>query len=605
MICKGTDGEHENLRRALASIAPYVDGLFVTLTGETNKLAESEKVCREFGANISYTRALYTVTQETVDFLTKFFGYAPYMKVGDKIFLFDEARNFNFSQIPKEYDYILWMDADDVFRGGEKLRTLAENGLKAGIEVFYFNYVYQAEYDENLNVKHVLIEHMRERLVRNTGVFKWIACIHETLIEQKPTRKTDNYDCDILHLATDKDRDRSLERNMKNLELSIYQTKAEDPRPIYYLSKAYYDLSTPENDEKVIPLIEQYLWGEHKSGWAEERAQACEYLAEVYRRQGKFNNAIKAIANAMIEQPQNPSIFVSMALNYSMAQDWERAMFWLRLAAQINERKTTLVKNPKDVQVRTLQIMYNCLINMGKIKEAWAAIVKLAELLPNEKDVIETLNFTTQLRAELETAQTFLTLAKTLKNSGEIHKLRPLLQAVPALVERNPDIENLAIQNLPARFHDDDEITIYCGPGFTPWSPKAMKNPRGTFVGGSEEAVICLSEALAKEGWKVTVYADPGPDEGEINGVTWLPFYKYSKRDHFNIFIVWRMLGFLDNEGLQAKKVYVWNHDIQNNLEYTTERVGKFTKAIFLSKWHRDNVPSLPEDKVFLSSNGI
>ena len=67
----------------------------------------------------------------------------------------------------------------------------------------------------------------------------------------------------------------------------------------------------------------------------------------------------------------------------------------------------------------------------------------------------------------------------------------------------------------------------------------------------------------------------------------------------------WRNIGLFDVPELKAKKAYLWNHDIQNGLTYTPERVNKMTKAMFLSKWHRDNVPSLPENKVFITGNGI
>ena len=56
---------------------------------------------------------------------------------------------------------------------------------------------------------------------------------------------------------------------------------------------------------------------------------------------------------------------------------------------------------------------------------------------------------------------------------------------------------------------------------------------------------------------------------------------------------------------IKARKTYLWNHDIQNAIEYNDERVNKINKVMFLSKWHRQNVPGLPEDKVMYTSNGL
>lgn len=233
MIVRGDKDDSEKMNRALESIAPYVDGIFVTITGPKNLVSKTEEVLKKYNAHISYEQSLYTVTEKEVKLLTDLFGYEPNMKVGDKIFTFDGARNYAMSQIPTgDYDWFLWMDSDDIFTGGDKLHELAKIGIQNNIEAFYFNYLYQAEFDEKGNIKHRIIEHLRERLLRNNGVYKWIAPIHETLIEQRPTRKTDNYDCEVIHLATNEDRLASLQRNLKTLELSIYQTEGKDPRPI-------------------------------------------------------------------------------------------------------------------------------------------------------------------------------------------------------------------------------------------------------------------------------------------------------------------------------------------------------------------------------------
>ena len=411
--------EADKLRRCLQSAAPFVDAIYITHTGEGEGV---KRVCDEFKAHYSTGSFRHTADQAMVDWLKEFFGYDPQTKVGDALFRFDEARNFNFGQVPKEVDFILWLDADDVLRRGENLRRVAQVAREHGIEATYFNYLYQVELlqDDPPIVKHVLIEHLRERLVVNSGVYKWIAPIHETLIEQKPTRKTDNYDCDVVHLASDEDRVASLQRNLKTLELAIYQSKGKDPRHVYYLAKALYDLRTPEYDEKLIPLINRYLWGEDKSGWPEERAQACEYLAEVYRRNGQLNNAVKAAMNGLIEEPNNPSLYLCLASTYLVKNEWERALFWAKQATGIPAKKTTLVRNPKDLQIRTLEVIYNACLNLSQIDEAWAAATKLVELLPDDALLQQTYRFVSQLRTERDLTRQLVGMADYLTKTGEV-----------------------------------------------------------------------------------------------------------------------------------------------------------------------------------------
>ena len=604
MIVKGTGEEPKKLDRALSSVQGKVDALYITLTGPRDEILEAEKVCKKFGAIVSYTDARLVADEKMVSWLKGFFKDEPFTKVGDTIFQFDIARNYNLSQIPKEYDWLFWMDCDDVVLGGENLRILADEGMKSGVEAYYLNYLYQVEMDGD-NIKHVLIQHLRERLVRNNDAFKWIAPIHETLIEQRGTQKSENKSCEVLHLSSIEDRKASLFRNLKSLELAIYRTEGKDPRHNYYLAKALFDLATPEYDKKVMSLImDHYLFGEHPSGWQEERAQAWEYIAEVYRRNKEHNNSIKSLMNALIETPENASIFVNLASSYMLKSEWDRAIFWIKMSLSVPHKQTTLVVNPKDIQARTLEVLYNACLNLSKVDEAHAAAVKLVNLFPQDDSVLKGYQFIEMLRQQRDLTKEYTHLADYLTKTGEGVKVKALLASLPQTIKDNPFMVNLFKKNNPPTVWGDKSIVIYCGPGFTPWSPKQMKNPQGTFVGGSEEAVILMAEALKEKGWGVTVFADPGQDEGEINGVQWLPYYKYNGEDHFNILIGWRDVRFFDGN-YDAKKRYLWCHDILNNLDFTKERVDKITKIIVLSKFHRDCISTIEDGKILLSSNGI
>ena len=251
-----------------------------------------------------------------------------------------------------------------------------------------------------------------------------------------------------------------------------------------------------------------------------------------------------------------------------------------------------------------LEVLYGCHLNLGHIDEAWAAAQKLTELDGNNPRIKDWWQFITRLREQRDATKIIYRMADYLQATGEVHKIRPLLQSAPNITEDTPYIIDLNLKNNPPTYWGKNDIAIYCGPGFTQWSPKAMENPGERFVGGSEEAVICMSRELVKIGWKVIVYADPGADEGIHDGVTWLPYYKFNRQDRFNIIIAWRNIGFFDQQ-LHYKKSYVWNHDIQNPIDWVAERYNKITKAFFLSKWHRENVKDLPEEKIMITSNGI
>lgn len=606
MIVKGSGEEPKMLKVALESIYKFVDGIFITYTGTDEDKSAFLEVVKKYKAVVSYApeNIWHKVDDKLVNWFTKEFGYKPEAKAGDRIFRFDTARNYAMSQIDKkEYPWLIWMDVDDIFRNGEKLKEVMEDAEKKQIDAVYLNYLYQVEIVGD-KIKNIIIEHLRERLVRNNGIYKWIAPIHETLIEQKPTRKKDDSRCDVVHLADIGRRTNAIMRNLKNLELSIYETKAEDPRPVYYLAKAYFDLNKTEYDNRAIPLINAYLLGEHKSGWPEERSQAWEYLAEIFRRKGQHNNSIKACMNALIECPEFQSIYINLAISYMLKEQWDRALFFIRLGTSFPSSKTTLIKNPKDIQMRTLQVIYESSLHLNKIDEAWAAANKLKEIATGDPQIEKIYNFISSLRTQRDLAKVYVELYQYLYKTGQTSKVKALLGSAPDLIVNTPFYQDMYKKNMPPKIWGEKEIALYCGPGFTHWSPKRINEPQGSFIGGSEEAVINLSRELGKLGWLVTIYADPGEEEGEYDNVKWLPYYKFNHLDNFNILVLWRVVQHVDTN-FKAKQIYIWCHDIQNNLEWTEERIKKVTKAIFLSKWHRDNVPALPDDKVIISSNAI
>ena len=614
----GGDENPQSLMNCLNTVAKWVDGIFIVITAEDkeNKIAD---VCKRYGVNYEYLPDKFhrVITDKEVEWLKKYFGYEPQLKAGDKVFEFDKARNYSMGMIPKEYDWMLWLDVDDVLREGQNLKDIIKWGesLKPAIESVFFNYLYQVEIAPDGRILHVLIEHLRERLVK-IGRFRWVAPIHETLIEIAQTNKIDVKEWykqtkivppDVVHLTSGERMMGALQRNLRALEMSIYDTKGKDPRPNYYLGKAYFDLHTEDNFKKAEVLFNKYLGidgNPDQSGWPEERAQCWEYLGEIYRGRGQHAESIKCFHNALMDSEVFPSTYLNIALSYLLMGKYDRALNWVIKSGKMPQPQSTLVNNPKDTIGRFLEITYLSNINLNRLDEAWASAVKLADMFPDNPEMQNRLKFTSDLKQQRELTQIIMKMAKFLKETGQKDKLQPLVQALPVQISNNPFMAELYKEAFPPRTWGDKEVAIFCGPGFTQWSPKTITNPGGNFAGGSEEAVVYLSQELSKLGWKVTVFADPGPDEGEHEGVIYLPFYKFNNQDQFNVLVGWRNIKFFDGD-YSAKKKYVWCHDILNPVDHTKERLEKIDKIIVLSPWHRQTIPDVPDEKIMVSSNGV
>lgn len=569
------DTEVESLRRCLNSLAKGVDKIFIT--GTQNSQDKIQALCKEFGAEWSW-----------------------FEWVKD----FSKARNFNFSQVPAEYDWIFWCDADDVVVGAENLRACAQLGDEKDYKAIFARYLYQVELDETGKIKNILIEHLRERLVKNDGTFKWIAPIHETLIAQVPAGQTDTPSFYVVHMKGREDMVGATKRNVEILEEDV-KNNPTDPRPKYYLAKAYFDIYNQnidlgrDREEIFNQMMKLFVEYQHLSGWPEERAQCWEYIAMSVRSKQKFDQAIDALLEAFKLWPQYISIYIQLALTYVMLGDWSKALHWVKLATHIEAPKTTLVTNPTDYKLSILEVLYHIYLNTGQLEQCEKVSENLAELKADDLN-LGRLKDVRQIRHLNEVAHWVVKLANHLNESKQVGALRALMNAIPAEISSEPALVNLRNTFTPPRNWANDEVTLFCGGGFENWSPKSVAKG----IGGSEEAVINMGRELTKLGWKVTVYGDPGEDEGEYDGVVYKPHYAINWNDQFNIFISWRQIGVFDMP-IQAKKKYLWNHDIQNPLTYTKERLEKIDKVMFLSKWHRDNVPQLPEDKVMYSANGV
>lgn len=609
MILSGSEPV-ETVQRCINSIASFVDGVYLTIT--TKDETGLREALSEYNVDYAPDEFTKTVEPENIKWLSNFLGHHPICKHGDKIFQFDEARNHAMAQVPDEYDWILWLDADDIFRGGENLKKVIHHAEKNEIDACYLNYLYQVDIKEG-KIEQILIQHLRERIIRNNGSFKWVAPIHETLIEQRQTRKKDYNQCDVVHLSSDERRITGLDRNIKALENNVFRVRGEDPRPTYYLAKAYFDRANVDGDKDYYRhsqvLFSKYLFGtkeyeyRNRSGWAEERAQCWEYLMEIHRQWGEYDEAIKCGMNALIEDERYPSVYISLALTYLMKEEYERAIFWVQTAATIPQPETTLVLNPRDIQARTLEVIYHASLNTSKLDQAWAAAQKLSLMFPDDANMKARYDFCDKLRNERELTKGIISLAKHLEDSGQKANIPSLLSSLPRELENNPFIVKLAQKYRPPREWEDNEIAIYCGPGVTNWDGSTIDNPGESFIGGSEEAVIHMGKELAKLGWKVTVFNDPQV-EGDHDGVTYLPYYKFNSSDSFNILVIWRQIGFVDGR-YDSKKTYVWCHDVQNNLDYNEDRLSQITKVMVLSPYHRTNVPSVPDEKIMITGNGI
>jgi hypothetical protein len=129
---------------------------------------------------------------------------------------------------------------------------------------------------------------------------------------------------------------------------------------------------------------------------------------------------------------------------------------------------------------------------------------------------------------------------------------------------------------------DQFDISYFCGGTSAEWDPTNQA------LGGSEQAVVNLSEEWTKLGKRVAVYGKL-TTEREHNGVRYLSWKQFPFHKRHSVVILWRMSGV--NCGLpfniKTEKLFVDFHD--NNFVFRhayTPYVHKIDALFFKSRFH-------------------
>ena len=577
------DFELTSFKKCTASVIPFVDSWHVLANGK--ETAQIEEYVRSQGGDYHYL-------------------------AWDEDF--SKQRNFIFSKVPDDTDFIYWQDSDDVLVGGEYLRTCAELAKRNGKDVVFFAYWYGCKFEGEPsleNFREVDIEHYRERLIR-PGVIEWKGRLHETPVPvqgQKDNYTKFTYDKDecpiaVMHLSTMEDAYEKLERNKRILELQLAEEREEstaDPRTLLYLMKIYAEEESREKWSECIEMGEEYLT---KSGWDEERANACDLMAICYTKLGDDRASIKFLHKAIEEYPHQPLHYIRLALSYYNIEKYRESKHWLEVASKLDlDSRTAGINNIKEIKVLFAQLLLKLKYNVDKdLKGAVGA----AEILYKEQPLDsnkENLLFLMDLLDLQNASESSKKVVDYLQDIGDSKAALAVINALPIVIGEQPWAIKVRQQNTSPRIWKDNEICYFANFGskhFEKWDGRSLQKG----IGGSETAVRELAREWAELGYKVTVYGDP-QYMGEYEDVLYLPWYYFNKADKFNIFIQWRNASLAPY--IKAKKFYVDLHDVVAQVDYP-DHIMNAVDGIFLkSKYHRDMLPQLSDEKALVVGNGI
>lgn len=573
LIVKGTDEEALLLNKCLESLAPYVDGIFITRThlkDETPNAAVGN-VAINYGAVVS-----------------------DFEWVDD----FAAARNHSFQQVPATFDWIMWSDADDVWRGMEKLRPTLEKNKH--VDAFGMWYLY--DWDDH---KKPTVVHRKTMIIKNDGCAEWVGSIHEDL---QPKRTMETYlidGIDRLHLTTMKRAGENAERNLRIAKKEVKE-KDEDPRSYWNLANSQFGVSDFNGARETFEAFIK------TSQSTEEVYLARTRLANVYKSLSKREECIRELQTAIGLYPSLPDAYLQLASYYYEFENFDKAEeYCLQGMVKRPQIMKMVVYNPRDYDYNPMMLLAKIYYHKHRSDLMLPLLKGCLRIYPNDQSLKDYVKDAEKDKDMLEKA---LITVQKLQKIKDTDKLRVELEKLPEELRSHPHIVQLRNQHFVKQTSTGKDLVIYCGNTVHTWNPDLFKTQG---FGGSEEAVIHMARELSKIGWNVTVYNNCGHkpvyepfniqlESGITTGrvITYLPFWEFNYRDKQDVVILWRWAKPLDAE-INAPKIFLDLHDVIPEGELTEKRLNKVSKIFVKSQFHRSLFPNTPDEKFAIVPNGL
>lgn len=551
--------EIDQVERILNAYQRYFDRVDIAVD---EKVDDFKKLGEEYGANIY-----------------------PYKWRDD----FAHKRNFLVSKC--ETDYYFRLDTDDAIINPERIPEVVKEATEQDISIVSCYYIYSKDEWGNTNAAH-----FRETIIENNPNLFWNKPIHENVLPRlmRDFRITYDNSIKIDHLIDAEHARKASERNFHFLVKEYKRDKEDtDPRTLAYLGRS---LLGAKRFKEAIFFLEKHI---ENSGWDEDRFLSWCGLSDIYRLSKDYKKAIACAFEALSECPNYPDAYFKMHDAYFNQSKWDKAIEWANMGFQKETPKTNIFVDPSSHTWQPMLSLAHCHYQTGNFEKALKIFNLAKKLVPsldyikaNEKIYKEAVAHDNYIKKLLWTYM-FL-------KDKEPKKIRKLIESIPQELQQHDVVAKLRNAHLPLKRWSDKSVVIFCGYTTEDWSPKNVK----TGIGGSEEAVINLSQELKRLGWEVTVYNNCGEAEGEYDGVKYLNTIWFNPNDEHNILISWRHNIF--DKGCQAARKIIWIHDLPINIDFSDWGIKTFDKIVVLSHYHASLLPSnIPKEKIFISTNGL
>lgn len=288
-LCMIVKDEENTLGRCLESVADLVDEINIVDTGSTDG---TKGTAARFTGNV-------------FDF--------------EWIDDFSAARNFSFSKAT--CDYIMWLDADDVLLGGDRIKFKElKRTLDPSVDVVMMKY--NLGCDKN---GAPTCTYYRERLLKRERRFTWNDPVHEFITVGG---KVVNVDVAVTHKRVHPNNSRNLEL----FEKMIAQGKRLSDRNLFYYARELY--SNQRFDDAII-FYDKFL--DTPGGLLSNYMDSCIDLYNCYKTRNEMKNALRALFRSFEFSTPRAEVCCQLGYYYKGIKDYSSAIFWFDLATRIKK----------------------------------------------------------------------------------------------------------------------------------------------------------------------------------------------------------------------------------------------------------------------------
>ena len=285
-LCMIVKNEEQTIERCLRSVKDIVEEIIIVDTGSSDRTKE---IVSEF------TETIYDFTW-----------------IND----FAAARNYAFSQATQEY--ILWLDADDVFLAeDQELFLRVKSTLNHDIDVV--SMLYNLGFDQ---YGKVTFQRRRNRLVKREKNFRWIGAVHEYL---EVYGNSLNSTIAVTHQPLSHDSG----RNLKIYEERLQKGEQFSPRDLYYFAN---ELLDHRLFNRAIEYYQRFL--ATKQGWVEDNISACSKLADCFHNLNDIENQLKYIYMSFRYGVPRAEFCCRLGYYHLNNNQLNEAIFWYKLATK-------------------------------------------------------------------------------------------------------------------------------------------------------------------------------------------------------------------------------------------------------------------------------